>query len=334
MLKKIEYNTFDAVLKDLVIFFSSVLFVLLLSTYALASEYDVKEIVTEGRAVIIDGDKKLAKKRALDDALYIASLRGGAKVDGYSNVDSLTRLNENLLVRPESTITDFVIIEESSDKTHYSVKIKAYLVSVDQDYLQELGLNWQQHQKLNSNIKSSGNSAFYLDKILSLSQGALDLKIKALEEHGRGELLSSPELITTNGQTAIIETGDEIPYLQSQQDGSNTLVFKKAVLRLQVKPEIIANSKVKMHVVINQDQPGFSYGDALAIKTRKIVTDAMVLDSKTLALGGIFESYKAITKTGVPLLKELPFLGNIFTMTDKKTKKRQLVIFITPFILP
>ncbi len=131
MLKKIEYNTFDVVLKDLVLFFSSVLFVLLLSTYTLASEYHVKEIVTEGRAVIIDGDKKLAKKRALDDALYLASLRGGAKIDGYSNVDSLTRLNENLLVRPASTITDFVIIDEKADKTHYSVKIKAYLVNIN-----------------------------------------------------------------------------------------------------------------------------------------------------------------------------------------------------------
>lgn len=131
MLKKIQYNTVDVVLKDLVLFFSSVLFVLLLSTYALAREYDVKEIVTEGRAVIIDGDKKLAKKRALDDALYLASLRGGAKIDGYSNVDSLTRLNENLLVRPASTITDFVIIDEAADKTHYSVKIKAYLVNIN-----------------------------------------------------------------------------------------------------------------------------------------------------------------------------------------------------------
>ena len=131
MLKKIQYNTVDVVLKDLVLFFSSVLFVLLLSTYTLASEYDVKEIVTEGRAVIIDGDKKLAKKRALDDALYLASLRGGAKIDGYSNVDSLTRLNENLLVRPASTITDFVIIDEGADKTHYSVKIKAYLVNIN-----------------------------------------------------------------------------------------------------------------------------------------------------------------------------------------------------------
>ena len=102
---------------------------LILSTYTLADEINLKEVISDGRAVIIDGNKKLAK-RALDDALYLASLRGGAKIDGYSNVDTLTRLNENLLVRPSSTITDFVVIEEKANETHYFVKIKAYLVDI------------------------------------------------------------------------------------------------------------------------------------------------------------------------------------------------------------
>ncbi len=131
MLKKIEYNTFDSILKDLVIFFFSVLLILLTSTYTLANSLDMREIIADGRAVIINGDKKQAKNRALDDALYLASLRGGAKVDGYSSVDSSTRLNESLLVRPVSSITDFVIIEENADDTHYNVKIRAYLVSVN-----------------------------------------------------------------------------------------------------------------------------------------------------------------------------------------------------------
>ncbi len=130
MFRKIEYNKFDLVLRELVFFFSSVLFVLILSTYTLADEINLKEVISDGRAVIIDGNKKLAKKRALDDALYLASLRGGAKIDGYSNVDTLTRLNENLLVRPSSTITDFVVIEEKANETHYFVKIKAYLVDI------------------------------------------------------------------------------------------------------------------------------------------------------------------------------------------------------------
>ena len=131
MFRKVEYNLFDVVLRELVSFFLSVLFLLLISTYALADSFGLKEIITEGRAVVIDGNKEIAKKRALDDALYLASLRGGAKIDGYSNVDNLTRLNENLLVRPASTITDFVILDEKEDKSHYVVKIKAYLININ-----------------------------------------------------------------------------------------------------------------------------------------------------------------------------------------------------------
>ena len=131
MFRKVEYNLFDVVLRELVSFFLRVLFLLLISTYALADSFGLKEIITEGRAVVIDGNKEIAKKRALDDALYLASLRGGAKIDGYSNVDNLTRLNENLLVRPASTITDFVILDEKEDKSHYVVKIKAYLININ-----------------------------------------------------------------------------------------------------------------------------------------------------------------------------------------------------------
>ncbi len=130
-MKKIQYHSFDVILRQLVYFFSSLLIILLGSTYLIANEIGFKEVFSKGRAVIIDGDVDLAKKRALEDALYLASLQGGAKIDGYSNIDANTNLNENLLVRPSSTIKDFVIIEESSDETHYNVSIKAYLVSVN-----------------------------------------------------------------------------------------------------------------------------------------------------------------------------------------------------------
>tara|TARA_X000000950_G_C13901122_1_gene654927 strand:+ start:250 stop:1425 length:1176 start_codon:yes stop_codon:yes gene_type:complete len=133
-LKKIEYNSFDALLKQLIYFITTLLSVLLVSTYLIANEIGYKEIISNGRAVIIDGNLDLAKKRALEDALYLASIQGGARVDGYSSVDSSTNLNETLLVRPSSTIKDFVIIDENVDESHYNVKIKAILVSVN-DFL-------------------------------------------------------------------------------------------------------------------------------------------------------------------------------------------------------
>ena len=130
-MKKFTYNKVDSVIKELIIIITTLLFFLFTSTLLVAQEISHKAIISEGRAVIVDGNEAVAKKRALDDALYLASLQGGAKIDGYSTVDTNTSLNENLLIRPSSSIKDFVILEESKDETHYSVKIKAILVSLN-----------------------------------------------------------------------------------------------------------------------------------------------------------------------------------------------------------
>ena len=130
-MKKLAYNKVDTFIKELVVFFTTLLFFLFGATYLIANDFDHKVIIAEGRSVIINGDETLARKRALDDALYLASLQAGAKIDGYSNVDMNTNLKENLLVRPSSTIKDFVIVDEKTDETHYSIKIKAFLISLD-----------------------------------------------------------------------------------------------------------------------------------------------------------------------------------------------------------
>jgi len=130
-LKRIPYSKVDGLLKELTLFFSSLLFFLFFTTFLVAQDFKHTEVISEGRAVIIKGDVETAKKRALDDALYMASLQAGAKVDGYSSVDTNTSLNENILIRPSSSIKDFVIIEEKEDPTHFSVKIRAFLVSVN-----------------------------------------------------------------------------------------------------------------------------------------------------------------------------------------------------------
>ena len=131
-MKRISYNKVDGLLKELILFFSSLLFFLFFTTFLVAQEFKHTEVVSEGRAVIIEGDVETAKKRALDDALYMASLQAGAKVDGYSSVNTNTSLNENILIRPSSSIKDFVIIEEKEDSTHFLVKIRAFLVSVNE----------------------------------------------------------------------------------------------------------------------------------------------------------------------------------------------------------
>jgi len=129
-LRRIIYNRIEVLIKDLTVFFTTLLFILISFTALLANDFSHEVAIAEGRAVIIDGDEETAKKRALDDALYLASIQAGAKIDGYSSVDVNTNLKESLLIRPSSSITDFVVLEEKADETHYTIKIKAYLVSV------------------------------------------------------------------------------------------------------------------------------------------------------------------------------------------------------------
>ena len=163
-MKKIEYNSFDALLKQLIYFITTLLSVLLVSTYLVANEIGYKEIFSNGRAVIIDGNLDLAKKRALEDALYLASIQGGARVDGYSSVDSSTNLNETLLVRPSSTIKDFVIIDENIDESHYNVKIKAILVSVN-DFLNCSSRNFVNLTFLSSHFSISSRLPAWTSKL-------------------------------------------------------------------------------------------------------------------------------------------------------------------------
>ena len=163
-MKKIEYNSFDALLKQLIYFITTLLSVLLVSTYLVANEIGYKEIFSNGRAVIIDGNLDLAKKRAIEDALYLASIQGGARVDGYSSVDSSTNLNETLLVRPSSTIKDFVIIDENIDESHYNVKIKAILVSVN-DFLNCSSRNFVNLTFLSSHFSISSRLPAWTSKL-------------------------------------------------------------------------------------------------------------------------------------------------------------------------
>lgn len=132
-MKKFNYSPFESFLKEIILFLLTIIFFFLTSTVLLSKEQDVQLVISTGRAVVINDDMELAKKRALDDALYLASLQGGAKVNGYSSIDSQSNLKENLVVRPASEIIDFRIIEEIKTETHLTIKIQAALYSPSTD---------------------------------------------------------------------------------------------------------------------------------------------------------------------------------------------------------
>ena len=223
-----------------------------------------------------------------------------------------------------SRATEIRSLIQQADLLPQQIRIRAYIVSIDHDYLAELGM------KLGLNSKDSNPS---LIKVFSGKFGTLDAELRALEQHGQGRVISAPELITLNKKIASIETGDEIPYYESDNNGASTVVFKKAVLSLKFLPEVIGKNNIKLHITINQDQPGQSYGGTLAIKTRKIDTDAIVSSGDSLVLGGIFEQHKSNAESKIPILGDFPIIGSFFSLDEEIVKKRQMIIFILPQLI-
>jgi type IV pilus assembly protein PilQ len=166
----------------------------------------------------------------------------------------------------------------------------------------------------------------------------VDLELSAAQAEGRGEILSSPRLITSNQREATIEQGVEIPYQESSSSGATTTQFKKAVLSLKVTPQITPDNRVILDLTVAKDSVGQLVASATggfvpSIDTREIVTQVLVNDGQTVVLGGILETERREAETKVPWLGDIPVMGRLFKTTSSRDNKDELLIFVTPRIL-
>jgi type IV pilus assembly protein PilQ len=166
----------------------------------------------------------------------------------------------------------------------------------------------------------------------------IDLELSAAQAEGRGEIVSSPRVITANQKQAQIEQGVEIPYQEAASSGATATQFKKAVLSLTVTPQITPDDRIIMDLEVTQDTVGQNVASATggqvpSIDTRRIITQVLVNDGETVVLGGIYETERRDTEDKVPLLGDIPGLGVLFKRTNSVSNKRELLIFVTPKIL-
>ena len=166
----------------------------------------------------------------------------------------------------------------------------------------------------------------------------VDLELTALEAEGRGEIVSTPRVITANQKEARIEQGVEIPYQESASSGATTTQFKKAVLSLTVTPQITPDNNIIMDLLVSNDTVGELVASATgglvpSIDTRAVEAQVMVGDGQTVVLGGIYETERRETITKVPVLGDIPGVGNLFKSRSNVSNKAELLIFVTPKIL-
>ena len=166
----------------------------------------------------------------------------------------------------------------------------------------------------------------------------VDLELTALQAEGRGEIISTPRVITANQKEARIEQGVEIPYQESASSGATTTQFKKAVLSLTVTPQITPDDNIIMDLLVSKDNvgeltPSATGGLVPSIDTRSVETQVLVRDGQTVVLGGIYETERRENVTKVPWLGDIPGVGFLFRSTNTSSAKAELLIFVTPRIL-
>jgi type IV pilus assembly protein PilQ len=161
----------------------------------------------------------------------------------------------------------------------------------------------------------------------------VNLEISALEADGRGKVVSSPRVITADKVKAIIEQGTEIPYQQATSSGATSISFRKAVLKLEVTPQITPEGAIFLDVKVNKDSRGQDTASGPAIDTKNVQTQVLVENGGTVVLGGIYEQIERNTVTKVPLLGDIPVLGYLFKNRQRVNDRTELMIFITPRVV-
>lgn len=189
------------------------------------------------------------------------------------------------------------------------------------------------NERLNVNLGTSGAAAGSLAFAVLTGSTLIDLEISALQAENEGEVISSPRVVTADRHPARIEQGVEIPYLTASSSGATTVEFKKAVLSIEVTPQITPDDRVIMDLSVNNDTVGDIFAGIPSIDTREVNTQVLVNNGDTVVLGGIYEQITRDETDKVPFLGDIPLIGYLFRHTLKSDERRELLVFVTPKIL-
>ncbi|MDJ0759565.1 MAG: type IV pilus secretin PilQ [Woeseiaceae bacterium] len=269
----------------------------------------IKQVLIESRIVVVNDDFS----RDLGVRLGVTAFRENS-ADGVTVISGSGTGTDTMVTSALGNLAD------ASNGTIFPIE----LPSLDNRY--------------NVNVPVAEGAGRFSLAVLE-SDYLVDLELSALEAEGRGEIVSTPRVITANQSEARIEQGVEIPYQQASSSGATNVQFKKAVLSLTVTPQITPDNNIIMDLNVNKDSvgqvisTGGAGGTVPSIDTRQVQTQVLVKDGQTVVLGGIYETERRETINKVPFLGDIPVAGNLFKSKQRINNKAELLIFVTPRIL-
>jgi type IV pilus assembly protein PilQ len=221
------------------------------------------------------------------------------------------------------------------------VDMVAYIVDMESSVMDELGVQWRQApakaahgrgDNLTMDMPSENNMATV--HIGVLDRKILALQLSALEQDGKGAIIARPHLLIEDNKEAVIEAGTEVPYSEKTKSGATNASFKKAVLRLKVRPRCLPDQRLLLALEVNHDKVSALHVQGTpAIETQGLTTEVAVASGQTVVLGGLFTVSQSTQIEQLPWLGRLPIVGGLFRWQSQQQSRKELVIFISPRVL-
>ncbi|QGM80421.1 type IV pilus secretin PilQ [Otariodibacter oris] len=272
---------------------------------------------------------------------------------GYLHFDD--RSNQIIIKDTEKSINTISQLIKQLDMPIPQIAIEARIVTISSENLKELGVRWglfsptDQHHSFAGNLEGNGsvvnnlnvnfpvsNAASAVLQIAKINGRVLDLELNALERENHVEIIASPRLLTTNKQQASIKQGTEIPYaIYDKKSETTDVEFKKAVLGLEVTPQLSRNNQILLDLLVTQNAPNSQQGvnELTTIDKQELKTQVIAHHGETIVLGGVFQHLISKSENRVPILGSIPVIKHLFSQSRDKISKRELIIFVTPYII-
>ncbi len=188
---------------------------------------------------------------------------------------------------------------------------------------------------LNVNLPAVGGGAVAFTLLNKATGNLINLELSAMQADGKGKIISNPRVLTANQKEATIASGTKIPYLQASSSGATAVAFIDAVLSLKVKPQITPDDNIIMDINVKKDEPDWTHivNGTPGVTTKEVNSQVLVENGGTVVIGGIYSQTQTDSVTKVPLLGDIPVLGNLFKTRSNVNNKNELLIFVTPKII-
>jgi type IV pilus assembly protein PilQ len=247
-------------------------------------------------------------------------------------------------------------LKARQDKPTKQVMIEARIVEAKTTFSRDLGINWVGSYQTTrnpwggggpggnrnydytfaTNFTAAADTAIGLNFANTAATRVLAAQISLAETEGTLKTLSAPKIITRDTVQATIRQGTTIYIPYTDVDGNRTAKEVDATLELSVTPNITPNDMVIMKISVSDDNPDYAnrVGEFIPVLTKNASTEMMVASGDTVVIGGIYKESKGITDTGTPWLRKIPVIGWLFGVESKSTEKSELLIFLTPRVMP